>query len=250
MKNPQRRTFLKKAALDAIGTAGLPSLVKAYEFKQKDLPKDLTILFQGDSITDAWRHKDRYYPNDSAGMGNGYVYQAVAQLLGKYPDKNMRCYNRGISGNKVFQLANRWEDDCLQLKPDVLSLLIGVNDFWHTLSHNYKGTAKVFEKDLRALLDRTKKAYPNIKLIIGEPFAVEGGTAIGPEWYPAFNAYRQAAKQIASDYGAAFIPYQTIFDEALQSAPVSFWCADGVHPSIAGGYLMAQGWLKAFDELF
>ena len=248
MKNQQRRSFLKKTALLAAGSVGLPSLVKAHELEQKNIPENLTILFQGDSITDAGRDKGRYYPNDGSGMGNGYVYQIVAKLLGTYPSKNLRCYNRGISGNKVFQLANRWEDDCLQLKPDVLSILIGVNDFWHTLSWGYKGTFKTYEKDFRALLDRTKAAYPNIKLIIGEPFAVEGGTAIGEEWHPAFNAYRQSAKSIAADYNAVFIPYQNIFDEALNQAPVSFWCADGVHPSIAGNYLMAQHWLKAFDS--
>ena len=156
-------------------------------------------------------------------MGGGYVYQIVSQLLGTHPKSDLRCYNRGISGLKVFQLANRWEDDCLQLKPDVLSILIGVNDFWHTLSHNYQGTVEVYESDLRKLLDRTKKELPSVKLIMGEPFAVAGGTAIGPPWVKDFPAYREAAHKIAKDYDAVFIPYQRIFDEELYVAPVSYW---------------------------
>ena len=238
--------------LAPLGLIGLPeaSVGKGNRGDLRTPSDSLTIVFQGDSITDAGRDRSRYYANDARGMGGGYVRLIVTELLANHPKDHIRCYNRGISGNKVFQLANRWEDDCLQLKPDVLSILIGVNDFWHTLSWGYKGTFKTYEKDFRALLDRTKAAYPNIKLIIGEPFAVEGGTAIGEEWHPAFNAYRQSAKSIAADYNAVFIPYQSIFDEALNQAPVSFWCADGVHPSIAGNHLMAQHWLKAFDSLY
>ncbi|MCB0841420.1 MAG: SGNH/GDSL hydrolase family protein, partial [Bacteroidetes bacterium] len=207
-----------------------------------------TIMFQGDSITDARRDRAQYYANQAQGLGSGYVFQIVSQLLGGHPTKNIRCYNRGISGHKVFQLADRWDDDCLNLKPDVLSILIGVNDFWHTLSGNYDGTVKVYETDLRKLLDRTKKALPNVKLIMGEPFAVAGGTAINDKW-KIFPEYRAAAAAIAKDYGASFLPYQKIFDEALKIAPVSYWCPDGVHPSIAGGHLMAAAWLEAFEKM-
>ena len=248
MQNKNRRNFLKKTALASAGLASLPFAASA-NLKEKDIPKDLTIVFQGDSITDAWRRKERYYANDGHGMGDGYVYQIVSNLLGSNPTKNIRCYNRGISGHKVFQLANRWEDDCLQLAPDVLSILIGVNDFWHTLTHGYKGTVQVFEKDLRALLDRTKKANPNIKILLCEPFAVKGGTAIGPEWFPAFEGYQKAVKSISDDYKTTFVPFQSVFDEALKVSPVSYWCPDGVHPSVAGAFLMAQAWLKAFDEM-
>lgn len=243
----QRRKFLSQSA---IGLVGIPAIVKAANpqrvFQAFSADKT-TILFQGDSITDAGRNRANYYANDAYGMGLGYVHQIVTTLLGKHPTKNLKCYNRGISGHKVFQLANRWEEDCLQLQPDILSILIGVNDFWHTLSHNYQGTVEVYEKDFRALLDRTKKALPNVKLIVAEPFVLRGTAIVEEKWYPAFAAYQKAAKSVANDYGAAFIPLQAVFDKALEIAPVSYWCPDGVHPSLAGAHLMAEAWLAALE---
>ena len=246
-----RRRFLRQSVLSTAALIGLPELVRAANAGQRlELPAQDggVILFQGDSITDAGRRRDRYYANDPGGMGNGYVQHIVTQLLGRFPERNYQCYNRGISGNKVYQLANRWEEDCLQLRPDALSLLIGVNDFWHTLSSGYAGTVEVYERDLRALLDRTREALPTVRLILGEPFAVAGGTAIDERWYPAFNDYRAAAARVAEDYEAVFVPYQAVFDKALEMAPVDYWCPDGVHPSLAGAYLMAEAWLAALEN--
>ena len=124
--------------------------------KPLELPEGTTLLFQGDSITDAGRDRGQYYANNGNGLGKGYAYQISSHLLGEHPKKKLRIYNRGISGHKVFQLANRWEDDCLQLKPDILSILIGVNDFWHALNGRYDGTVDVYDTDLRKLLERTK----------------------------------------------------------------------------------------------
>ncbi len=203
------------------------------------------ILFQGDSITDAGRNRGHYYPNQTQGMGNGYVYQIVSRLLGEEPEQQYRFYNRGISGHKVFQLADRWEDDCLQLKPEVLSILIGVNDYWHKLDGHYDGTLEIYESDYRKLLDRTFKALPDLKLIVCEPFIVPGGTAINEAWEP-FHAYRAAARRIADDYHATFIPFHEVFANALKEADASYWCPDGVHPSMAGAHLMAEAWLEGF----
>lgn len=245
----KRRNFLGQSALSV---AGLSTILKAAgancTTNTITLKENATILFQGDSITDAGRNRGRYYANDGGGMGSGYVRQTVTTLMGKHPQKGLRCYNRGISGHKVFQLANRWEDDCLQLQPDVLSILIGVNDFWHTLSHNYKGTVEVYEKDFRTLLDRTKKSLPDVQLIIAEPFVLRGTAIVEEKWYPAFSAYQKVAQSIAKDYDATFIPLQSIFDKALEMAPVSYWCPDGVHPSMAGAYLMAEAWLSALQK--
>jgi lysophospholipase L1-like esterase len=251
MNGLDRRNFIKAGGLLGLtGAIALPSLARDPRTqKMNNAPDELTILFQGDSITDAGRDRAHYYPNDTAGMGRGYVFQIVTQLLGAHPDRSWEYYNRGISGNKVYQLADRWEDDCLQLKPDVLSILIGVNDFWHTLN-NYDGTVEVYEADFRRLLDRTLDQYPDLKLVIGEPFAVKGGRAIDDRWFPEFPKYQEAARKIANDYKTAFIPYQQIFDEALELAPVDYWCPDGVHPSMAGGYLMKEAWIKTFEELY
>jgi len=246
-KSSDRRKFVKQTILAASGVIGLSNVSLGQT--PNALPNGLKILFQGDSITDAGRDRSGYYANHSRGMGNGYVYQAVSDLLGQNPSAGLKCYNRGISGHKVFQLANRWEDDCLQLKPDVLSILIGVNDFWHTLSHNYKGTAKTFDSDLRALLSRTKEQLPNVKLILCEPFAVAGGSAISEVWFPTFNDYQKSVKSIAADFDASFVPFQKVFDEALKVAPVDYWCPDGVHPSIAGSYLMKEAWMGVFNQI-
>lgn len=212
-----------------------------------ELPKELTVLFQGDSITDAGRDKAKYYFNNPAGMGNGYVRQLATELLGTNPGTALKIYNRGISGHKVFQLRDRWEDDCMVLQPDVLSVMIGVNDFWHTLDWDYKGTVEVYESDFMKLMERTKKELPDVKLIVGEPFVLHEGTAIKTDkWKGVFEGYQAAAKRVSDQFGGTFVPYQQVFDEALKTAPTSYWCPDGVHPSMAGNYLMAQAWLKAF----
>lgn len=247
--NPSdRRSFLKKAALGGFLTIGIPEIVTeafaAEKAKKVTLKQDAVILFQGDSITDAGRKKDNMDYNSPSALGSGYAFLATGELLLQHPGKNLRVYNKGISGNKVYQLAERWDADALNLKPDVLSILIGVNDFWHKLNGNYAGTIQTYRDDYKKLLDRTKQQLPDVKLIIGEPFAVTGIKAVDEKWYPAFNEYRQAAREIADAYGAVFIPYQSVFDKAQKLAPGVYWTYDGVHPSLAGARLMAQAWLE------
>jgi len=203
------------------------------------------IVFQGDSITDAGRSRDDQAPNQAHSLGHGYAALAAAHVLGEQPTAQWQCYNRGISGDKIPQLAARWEVDCLDLEPDVLSILVGVNDFWHTLTHGYEGTASSFETGYRALLDHTRDVLPDVTLVIGEPFAVPGGSAISAAW-DAFEDYQAAARRVADDYDATWIPYQSLFDEALEAAPVGYWAPDGVHPSPAGNERMAQAWIEAF----
>lgn len=246
----KRREFIKNTSLAGVMALGMPEIVNAAMAKQKkvtpiQLSKDDVILFQGDSITDAGRRKDSPAFNSTANLGGGYAIQAAAELLLQYPDKQLKIYNKGISGNKVYQLAERWETDCLELKPTVLSILIGVNDYWHRHNGKYNGTIEVYRNDYKALLERTQKALPNVKLIIGEPFAVKGIKAVDDTWYPQFDEYREVAKSLAKEFNAVFIPYQTVFDEAQKQAPGVYWTHDGVHPSLAGAKLMAEAWLKA-----
>jgi len=211
--------------------------------KKNELLKDDVILFQGDSITDSGRIREDMSYNNSRVLGNGYPLLAAASLLEKYASLNLKIYNKGISGNKVFQLAERWDKDCLEIKPDILSILIGVNDIWHKLNGQYNGTVEIYRSDYIALLERTKKTLPEVKLIICEPFAVPGVKAVDEKWYPEFYGYQKAAKEIAEKFGAVFIPYQRIFDEAIKQAPGVYWTGDGVHPTLAGAQLMAKAWL-------
>jgi len=148
-------------------------------------------------------------------------------------------YNRGISGDNVFQLANRWDTDCINLKPDVVSILVGVNDYWHTFKHGYEGTVETYEKDYRTLLERTRRELPEVTLVICEPFVFRCGD-VDEKWFPDFDGYSAAAKKVATDFNTKFVPFQSMFDKAIKKAPAKYWAADGVHPTMAGAYLMAH----------
>jgi len=245
-----RRNFIRTAALGSTFALSIPQIVSAAvaekKIKKISLSKDDVILFQGDSITDMGRNRSRKDPNDNGGLGPGYTFIAASELLFRHPDKNLKIYNRGISGNVVPQLIARWDEDCLSLKPNVLSILIGVNDYWHTLNGNYKGTIKSYREDYKKLLDTTKQALPDVKLIIGEPYAIPGVKAVDKSWFPAFAEYQQAAREFAESFDAVFIPYQHIYEQAIKSAPANYWTHDGVHPDTAGDALMANAILQVF----
>lgn len=240
-----RRNFINKMALGTAGAISIPSIVLSAIADDKprkiSLNTNDVILFQGDSITDAGRNRNELSPNK--GLGNGYSFMTAAELLTTYPTKNLTIYNRGISGNKVYQLAERWEQDAIALKPNVVSILIGVNDYWHLLKSGYKGTLEIYRNDYRALLKQTREKLPNAKFVIAEPFAILG-SAVDNKWFPAFGEYQQTAKELAIEFDAVFVPFQKVFDKALKVAPGTYWAPDGVHPSIAGAKLMAETWLE------
>lgn len=247
--NLSRRKFLLKSSVGAAALASIPSIVSAsmpvsankkLKFETKD-----TILFQGDSITDAGRDKKKELANNAWSFGTGYAFLAASNLLNTFPEEELTIYNRGISGNKVYQLSDRWEKDCLELKPNLLSILIGVNDYWHKRNGKYDGTVEVYEKDYRALLKRTQKALPGVKLVLCEPFYVLETSAVDETWVKPMKEYQAAAKRISDDFNTIWVPFQKVFDEALKHAPGKYWAADGVHPSMAGAQLMAEAWLKA-----
>lgn len=248
-----RRGFLKTSTL-VLGAAGVAAAHSAaaapwFPAGRNLVGKNDVLLFQGDSITDAGRSRDQEKtatPNNQAGLGNGYAWLAAAELLVGRPDAGLKIFNRGISGHKVFQLAERWQADCLDLKPDVLSILIGVNDIWHSLEPklNYKGTVEIYERDYHALMERTRKALPKVKLVVCEPFVLRCG-AVKDNWFPEFDHYRAAAKRVAAKHRATFVPFQAMFDEAIKYAPPEHWAGDGVHPSPAGAALMAHFWVQA-----
>jgi lysophospholipase L1-like esterase len=247
MSNPGRRAFIQKALTGTFLSVTIPQILSEASVKKPkkiSLNKEAVIVFQGDSITDSGRNRESLEANSAKGFGNGYAMIAGSQLLREHPGKNLSIYNRGISGNKVYQLAERWDTDCLNLKPSILSILIGVNDFWHMKNGKYNGTIETYRNDYKALLERTRQQLPDVKLIIGEPFAVKGLKAVDDSWFPAFSEYQNAARDLAEKFDAILIPYQQIFDKAQSAAPAIYWTHDGVHPSLAGSQLMAEAWLN------
>jgi lysophospholipase L1-like esterase len=213
--------------------------------KKRLIERGNTVLFQGDSITDAGRSRDKAgEANSPSAMGKGYAWLAASQLLVDRPVAGLKIFNRGISGDKVYQLADRWQADCLDIKPDLLSILVGVNDFAHIHKHGYEGTLEKYEADYHALVKRTKEALPEVKLVICEPFVLNVGL-VDDTWIEPFAGYRAAARRVADKAGAEFVPFQKMFDYATKIAPPEHWAADGVHPSMNGATLMAHWWLKA-----
>jgi lysophospholipase L1-like esterase len=249
---PTRRSFVVAGA-SAVGALGTTSWTEVFaqgpsaqaEERPPLIAPGDTVLFQGDSITDAGRKREAAQEaNSFAALGSGYAWLAAAQLLIDRPQDDLKIYNLGISGNKVYQLAERWQADCLELKPNLLSILIGVNDFWHKHKHNYEGTLEKYESDYQALLVRTKQELPDVKLIVCEPFVLKVG-AVDDTWFPEFDQYRAAARRVANEAGAVFVPFQSMFDQAAQLAPAAHWAGDGVHPTVHGAALMAHWWQKA-----
>ena len=249
-----RRNFLFKSTVGAAALASIPAIVSASIPKMKGksefpiLKKGATLLFQGDSITDAGRDKAKEVANDAGSLGRGYAFLAASHLLYEMPEKELQIHNRGISGNKVFQLAERWQKDCLDIEPNLLSILIGVNDYWHKRNGRYEGTVEIYENDYRQLLTRTKNELPDIQLVVCEPFYVLKTTAVDETWVEPMRQYQASALKIANEFNALWVPFQKVFDEAINYAPGKYWAGDGVHPSVAGARLMAEAWLKTVSQ--
>lgn len=238
----KRRTFL--ASTSSLATAAcLPSQSTLADDKPMKLTEGEIILFQGDSITDAGRNKKNPVANE--GLGRGYPNHLAKSLHDDYANLGLQIHNRGISGNKVPDLDRRWQRDCIDIEPKILSILIGVNDIWHMLNGRYDGTAETYRDGYAALLKRTREALPETTIVVCEPFVLMSGTVQQnkDKWFPEFTTRREYAKQVASDAGTIWVPFQTMFDEAVKSGtPAKDLAGDGVHPSQAGHALMAKTW--------
>ncbi|HET6558299.1 MAG TPA: SGNH/GDSL hydrolase family protein [Prolixibacteraceae bacterium] len=245
--NNTRRHFFRGMALSGLAILCNPSLAvtaSAEKKKKLKMAKGSVILFQGDSITDGNRGRDAD-PNHI--MGHGYQFTVASRWGAEYPEKELKFYNRGISGNKVIDLAARWQGDTLELKPTILSILVGVNDSTSVI-HDWKPVVPVekYEEVYRQLLDQTKAALPEVLLVLCEPFIVPVGN-VKNNWdrYYADIAKRQSVvRKLVQEYDAVFVPFQEVFDNAIKKAPASYWIWDGVHPTVAGHELMAREWIK------
>jgi lysophospholipase L1-like esterase len=195
------------------------------------------ILFQGDSITDGNRGRN----NDlNHILGHGYQALIASRFGADLPERNLTFMNRGISGDRVSGLLRRWQTDIIDLKPDILSILIGVNDL------NSGVLAERYEEQYDQLLSDTVKALPHVKLVLCEPFGLPvGGKKDTWETYHADLLVRQAiVAKLAEKYHAPVVCFQKMFEDAVRRAPADYWIWDGVHPTYAGHQLMADEWVR------
>jgi len=198
-------------------------------------PNDL-ILFQGDSITDACRNYE-----DINDLSRGYAFITAATLLSSYPELNLRFINKGVSGDRAVQLQERWKKDCLDLKPQVLSLLIGVNDTWRRFDRDLYTSAEDYAVSVRDILNQAKdNGVRDIVMI--EPFLIEIGEDRW-KWREDLNEKIYRYREIAREFGAYYVPMDGIFAQACTRQRGQYWSLDGVHPTPAGHALMAQAWL-------
>ncbi len=207
----------------------------------------MKILFYGDSITDMGRSRE--YDGKAFGYGVGYVNFVAGDLLYKDPEA-YTILDRGISGNRIVDLYARIKADVWNLEPDVLSILIGVNDIWHEIGGQNGVDIKRWEKVYRMLLEDTLERLPNLKIIICEPFVLEN-EAIA-DIYPRLvgvKEYAAVAKKLAEEYKLTFVPLQAALDKAAENGRGKYYLYDGVHPDAAGARLIANEWLKAFNNL-
>ena len=201
------------------------------------------LLFQGDSITDCSRNRQITTPNDPRALGTGYPLLLTAALRERHPARDLQVFNRGVSGDKVIDLRARWQSDTLALHPAIISILVGVNDLWHTLSGRYDGTVEKYQAGYDALLASTRNALPGVTLIVLEPFALRTG-AVTDAWFPEFDRYRAAADRVARTNDAVFVPLHDMFQELARQNGPAYWAADGVHPTLAGHEAIARKWLE------
>jgi len=198
-----------------------------------------TVLFQGDSITDADRA--RFYPDD---LGKGYASMAAGLFGARYPERGVRFLNRGIGGDRVVDLLDRWDDDCLALRPDTLSILVGINETWRAFDSGDPTPVEAFERSYHELLTRTRDTLPATRLILMEPFSLSISPA-REAWRADLDPKIQVTRRLAHEFGALLVPLDGLFAAAASRREATFWAEDGVHPSPAGHALIAQAWLRA-----
>jgi lysophospholipase L1-like esterase len=244
-----RRQFIKQGLLAGIA-ANISSLQSEGPVINESSPAPgSTILFQGDSITDGGRWKGNDWNHI---MGQGYAFIVAGKIGYKYPSQKYLFVNRGVSGNKVSDLGIRWEEDTIAIKPDMLSILIGVNDTTAEVGGNKSFSAESYADGYRGLLQNTKEKLPETKFVIGEPFLLPVGR-VKDKWSQHLDAIiprQNIARELAREFNAAFVPYQELFTAAAKKSGEDTWLWDGVHPMPAGHELMAEAWIKAVNKKF
>lgn len=207
----------------------------------------MNILLFGDSITDMSRNRDCPV-GDCWSYGIGYPSVIASKLSEKDP-LSYQVINKGISGDRIVDLYARIKLDVWNLQPDVLSILIGINDVWHETINQNGVDIERYEKFYRMIIEETKNRLPNVKIMLCEPFVLHGyATDEKFEKLNEIRNYAKVVKKLAKEYNSAFVPLQYKFDEMSRKYNEAIYLFDGVHPNIAGATLIANEWMKVFDE--
>jgi len=214
------------------------------------------ILFTGDSIIDGnWGGTERSLTDMNHIYGHGYMFICAARYMANYPGENYQFYNRGLSGNKVVDLKNRWEKDAIEIDPDILTILIGVNDLNNVYNQgeNAEMDFVQFEQDYRDLLERSRRKNPDLKIVLCEPFIFPVGIWLKnyPHWREQCDRMAEVVHKLAQEYQAVWLPFQDLFDQLTedpQTPSLTYWMWDGIHPTAAGHEKMAEMWINAMGQ--
>ena len=210
----------------------------------KPLKPHSVILFQGDSITDAGRSRRAIGPNNSEGLGNGFPRLISNYLLENYPDHHFQIYNRGVSGDRIRDLAHRWQHDSLRLLPNIINLMIGVNDTWNYLYMGMGSSPDDYQLVFKNILQDTRQHLPDIKLILCEPFVLIAGE-VTEEWVEDIKQRQEIVQMMAEDFNGVFVPFQSALHKAAEDIAPHKLLEDGVHPTELGHRVLADCWIAA-----
>ncbi len=217
------------------------------------LPPSSRLLFIGDSITDAGRDPlGEPQPWGGAGLGRGYVSLVESWLLATRPQDRIRVFNRGTSGNTVRHLAARWQPDVLALRPDAVSVMIGVNDVWRQFDTPLRQEEHVlpeeYERTLEDLAARTLATLSTPKrLILATPFFIESNRA--DPMRARMDDYGAIVRRLADKHGATFVDTQAAFDAVLAHVHPMTIAWDRIHPQPVGHMILARAFLTALGAL-
>ncbi|MFY9152696.1 MAG: SGNH/GDSL hydrolase family protein [Prolixibacteraceae bacterium] len=248
-----RRSFFRKILASGVLAIAYPEMLvqadSVQNEKRKELRKGLVLLFQGDSITDGNRGRNTD-PNHI--MGHGYAFSIASRLGADFPELDLKFYNRGISGNTVSDLADRWQKDTLELKPDILSILVGVNDVDRAIKSGELNQVVQFENMYRLILEQTKTQFSDVQFVLCEPFILPVGRV--KENWEAWNSEvmkRQAVvRKLAIEFDAVLVEFQKVLNKASKSIAPEYWIWDGIHPTVPGHELLTREWLKCIRTRF
>ena len=251
-----RRKFLGSGAV-SVGAVAFTNQVQAedavadspspdgYDYRLPAFNPGSRLVFQGDSITDMkWGRNER---DRNHYLGHSYVYLIASRLGVDMPEARLEFFNRGISGHKVADLKARWQKDAIDMRPDLLSILVGVNDVGRA---GAKGVPlDRWEADYRSMLEDSRKANDKLRIVLLDPFVLKSGRfnndSAWKTWRGEADKLREIVARLAKDFRAVHVKTQDVLDQAAEAVSPEHWIWDGVHPLPQGHELIARAWLQA-----